>query len=97
VQITPGGDLLYGSNRGHNSLVIYAIDPTHGTLRLLGHVSSRGSIPRNFTVDPSGNWVLVVNQDSDNLAVFRIDHSTGGLIQTGDPVEAPTPVCVKVL
>ena len=97
VQITPGGDLLYGSNRGHNSLVIYAIDPVHGTLRLLGHVNSRGSIPRNFTIDPSGNWVLVANQDSDNLAVFRIDYSNGGLIPTGDPIEVPTPVCVKVL
>ena len=97
VQITPTGDLLYGSNRGHNSLVIYAVDPTQGTLRLLGHASTRGSIPRNFTVDPTGSWVLVANQDSDNLAVFRIDHSTGGLIPTGDPVAAPTPVCVKVL
>jgi 6-phosphogluconolactonase len=97
VQITPAGDLLFGSNRGHNSLVTYAIDPVQGTLRLLGHVSTRGSIPRNFTVDPSGDWVLVANQDSDNLVVFRIDHSTGALIPTGDPVEAPTPVCVKVL
>jgi len=97
VQITPTGDLLFGSNRGHNSLVTYAIDPDQGTLRLLGHVSTRGSIPRNFTVDPSGNWVIVANQDSDNLAVFRIDHSAGALIPTGDPVEAPTPVCVKVL
>ncbi len=97
VQITPAGDLLYGSNRGHNSLAIYAVDPSHGTLKLLGHASTRGSIPRNFTVDPSGDWVIVANQDSDNLAVFRIDHSTGGLTPTGDPVEAPTPVCVKVL
>ena len=97
VQITPAGDLLYGSNRGHNSLVIYAIDPALGTLRLLGFESTRGKIPRNFTVDPTGNWVVVANQDSDNLAVFRIDHSNGGLIPTGDPIEAPTPVCVKVL
>ena len=97
VQITPTGDLLYGSNRGHNSLAIYAIDPAQGTLRLLGHQSTRGSIPRNFTVDPTGSWVLAANQDSDNLAVFRIDHATGSLVPTGDPVEAPTPVCIKVL
>jgi 6-phosphogluconolactonase len=97
AQITPTGDLLFGSNRGHNSLVIYAVDPVQGTLRLLGHESTRGSIPRNFTVDPSGDWVIAANQDSDNLAVFRIDHAAGTLIPTGDPVAAPTPVCVKVL
>jgi 6-phosphogluconolactonase len=97
VQITPEGNLLYGSNRGHNSLVIYAIDPAQGTLRLVGHASTRGSIPRNFTVDPSGSWVIVANQDSDNLAVFRIDHASGALVPVGEPVVAPTPVCVKVL
>lgn len=97
VQISPAGDLLYGSNRGHDSLVIYAVDQADGTLTPIGHVSTRGSIPRNFTVDPDGNWVLVANQDSDNIAVFRVDPSTGGLVAAGATIYAPTPVCVKVL
>ncbi len=97
VQISPAGDLLYGSNRGHNSLVIYAVDQSNGTLTRIGHVSTRGNTPRNFTVDPDGNWIIVANQDSDNLAVFRVDHCSGGLIPVGDPVVVPTPVCVKVL
>jgi len=97
VQISPGGDLLYGSNRGHDSLVVFAVDQNKGTLTRVGHVGTRGKIPRGFTVDPEGNWLIVANQDSDNLAVFRVDHGSGSLIPTGDPIDVPTPVCVKVL
>ncbi len=97
VQISPNGDLLYGSNRGHDSLVVFAVDQNAGTLTRIGHVSTRGKIPRNFTLDPEGNWVIVANQDSDNLAVFRVDHGSGSLIPVGDPVDVPTPVCVKML
>jgi len=97
VQISPVGDLLYGSNRGHDSLVIYAVDQAEGTLTRIGHVSTRGKTPRNFAVDPDGNWVLVANQDSDNIAVFRVDHGTGGLVAAGATTSVPMPVCVKVL
>jgi len=97
VQISPDGNLLYGSNRGHDSLVIYAIDKTEGALTCVGHVGTRGKTPRNFTIDPEGNWIIVANQDSDNLTVFRIDHGNSNLIPVGDPITVPTPVCVKVL
>jgi 6-phosphogluconolactonase len=97
VQISPRGDLLYGSNRGHDSLAIFRVDQTQGTLTPLGQVSVRGRVPRNFTVDPTGDWVLVANQDTDNITVFRVDHATGALVDTGASVYAPMPVCLKVL
>jgi 6-phosphogluconolactonase len=97
VQIDPAGKVLYGSNRGHDSLVIYAIDQNDGTLTTVGHVSTQGKIPRNFVVDPSGAFVLAANQDTDNLVVFRRDATTGKLTPAGHQMNVPTPVCVKVL
>jgi 6-phosphogluconolactonase len=96
VQISPAGDLLYGSNRGHDSLVIYAVNQADSMLTCLGHVSTQGRTPRNFTVAPDGNWVLAANQDTDNIVVFGVDHSTGGLAALGS-TSVPMPVCVKVL
>ncbi|MBC7255334.1 MAG: lactonase family protein [Chloroflexi bacterium] len=97
VQITPDGRYLYGSNRGHDSIAMYAIDPPSGILRSLGQVSSQGRIPRHFTVDPTGRFALVANQDTDNLVVFRVDGATGALTLTGHTAHVPTPVCVQVL
>jgi 6-phosphogluconolactonase len=97
VQISPTGDWLYGSNRGHDSLVIFALDQKDGMLTRIGHASTEGHIPRGFTVDPAGDWVLVANQDSDNLVVFRVDHNTGALDLVSATTHVPTPVCVKVL
>lgn len=97
VQIAPSGAYLYGSNRGHDSLVIYAVDQARGTLTCVGHQSTLGRIPRNFCVAPDGDFVLAANQDTDNLVVFRLDAASGRLTPTGVEVEAPTPVCVKVL
>lgn len=97
VQITPDGRYLYGSNRGHNSIAMYAIDEKTGLLHGLGQVSSQGRIPRNFTVDPTGRFALVANQDTDNIVVFRLDSATGALTLAGHQAEVPTPVCVKVL
>ncbi len=97
VQVSPQGDYLYGSNRGADSIVIYAIDQTEGTLTCIGHESTRGRVPRNFTVDPSGEWLLVANQHSDNIVVFRVDRPSGGLVATGDGAAVPAPVCVVFL
>ncbi len=97
AQITPSGRFLYGSNRGHDSIVMYAVNQAEGTLTCIGHESTQGRIPRNFTVDPGGAYVLVANQDSDNIVVFSIDGATGRLIPTGHSAGVPTPVCVKVL
>lgn len=97
VQITPSGRFLYGSNRGHDSLVIYGVDPVRGTLMTVAHESTRGRIPRNFEVSPTGEFLAVANQDSDTIVMFRIDQATGRLIPTGHTVAAGTPVCVRFL
>lgn len=97
VQISPDGRFLYGSNRGHDSLAVYAVDPGAGTLTPLGHDSTRGRIPRNFVVSPDGEFVVAANQDTDNAIVFRRDAGTGRLVPTGDVVAAGTPICVKFL
>jgi 6-phosphogluconolactonase len=94
IAVHPSGRFLYGSNRGHNSLAIYAIDPAAGTLKLLGHENTQGRTPRNFAIDPSGRWILVANQDSNNVIVFRVDPETGLPRATNHSIEVHTPVCV---
>lgn len=95
VQITPDGKFLYGSNRGHDSLAIYEIDPASGLMTLVGHQSTRGKIPRNFEVGPTGRFLIAANQDTDNLVPFRLDPATGKLEAVGQSIEAPTPICVR--
>ncbi len=97
IQVHPSGKFLYGSNRGHNSLAIFAINEDTGRLTALGHQATGGRTPRNFGVDPSGTFVLAANQGSNSVVVFRIDQETGRLTPTGHSVEAPNPVCVKFL
>lgn len=96
VQVHPSGKFLYGSNRGHNSIAMFAIEKD-GKLKHLGNQSTQGKIPRNFGIDPTGQYLLAANQNSDTIVVFRINQADGKLEQVGDPVEAPTPVCVKFL
>lgn len=95
VQITPDGRFLYGSNRGHNSIVIYAIDAATGRLTPVGHESTQGRIPRHFEVDPTGKLLIVANQDTDNLVMFDIDPATGKLHPKGITATAGTPICVR--
>lgn len=96
VHVHPTGKFLYGSNRGHDSIAIFAIG-VDGTLRLLGHQSTRGKTPRNFALDPTGRYLLAANQDSDTVAVFRINAQTGLLSPVGEPVAVPRPVCIRFL
>jgi len=97
VVVHPSGQFLYGSNRGHNSIVAYAIDPKSGTLTLVGHQGDGIKTPRNFTIDPSGKYLLVANQDSKSIVVFAIDLKTGELSPTGQRVEVPFPVCLRMV
>jgi 6-phosphogluconolactonase len=96
VHITPDGKFLYGSNRGHDSIVIYKINE-NGTLTHVGHEPTQGRNPRNFALDPSGTYLFAANQDTDTIVTFRIDQQTGKLAPTGHVTEVPTPVCVKIL
>ena len=97
VHVSPSGKFLYGSNRGHNSIVVFEIDPRTGRLRLVEHVSTEGDWPRNFTIDPAGKFLLVANQRSDNVVTFKIDQQTGRLRPTGYNEQIPSPVCLKFL
>ena len=95
VHVSPSGKFVYGSNRGHDSIVIFAIDEHTGRLTLVGHESTRGEIPRNFAIDPTGMLLLAANQESDSVVTFWIDPETGKLSPTGQIAEVPTPVCLK--
>lgn len=88
----PSGKFLYGSNRGHDTIVGYAIDQTTGKLTLIEHTSTQGKIPRSFGIDPTGKWLLAGNQDSDTVVVFGIDATTGRLKPTGQTMEVGAPV-----
>lgn len=95
IHVHPNGKFVYGSNRGHDSIVIYAVDEKSGTLTYVAHESTRGETPRNFAIDPTGEFLLAENQKSGTVHVFRIDAETGKLTHTGESAEIPTPVCIK--
>jgi 6-phosphogluconolactonase len=97
IHVHPSGRYLYGSNRGHDSIAIFAVDDKTGQLRLLGHESTQGKTPRNFAIDPSGKFLLAANQDSDTLASFRINQDTGALMPTGQVCRVSMPVCLKMV
>jgi 6-phosphogluconolactonase len=88
----PSGKFLYVSNRGHDSITEFTIDPARGTLTLVGDFPTQGKTPRNFALDPTGTFLLAANQESNNIVVFRIDQSTGGLTATGQVAPVPAPV-----
>lgn len=94
LMIHRSGRFLYGSNRGHDSLVICSIDPETGKLTVVGHQSTLGKNPRNFVIDPSGRFLLAANQDTDNIVVYKIDQKTGLLTATGEQAEVSMPVCL---
>jgi 6-phosphogluconolactonase len=97
IQVHPSGRFLYGSNRGHDSVAVFAIDQKTGQLTLVEHEPTGGSTPRNFGIDPTGAYLLAANQRSDSVLVFRIDQKTGALADTGHKIEVGSPVCVKFI
>jgi 6-phosphogluconolactonase len=97
VHVSPNGRFLYGSNRGHDSIAVFAIDERSGQLKPVEHVSTGGKTPRNFIIDPTGTFLLVANQKSDSVVTLRINGRTGKLEPTGQVVEIPTPVCLKTV
>jgi 6-phosphogluconolactonase len=91
----PSGRFVYGSTRGHDSIVVFAVDQTSGMLTLVQNEATRGQTPRGFGIDPSGAYLLAANQRSDSVVVFRIDPQTGRLTSTGKKIDVGAPVCVK--
>lgn len=94
IRLSQDGRFVYGSNRGHDSLAVFARDSAKGTLRLIEIVSAGGKHPRNFNLSPDGRWLVCANRDSDNLTVFKVDPATGRLAATGRPTPVPQAVCV---
>ena len=97
VHVAPSGRFVYGSNRGHDTIALFAVDETTGRLGALGHESTQGATPRNFALGSSGDFLLVANQDSDAVVTFRVDADTGALSATGRTARVPAPVCVRFL
>ncbi len=95
MRVHPSGKFVYGSNRGHDSIAVFAVDSAKGTLTPVERVSTQGKTPRGFDIDPTGSYLIAANQDSDTLVVFQIDHNTGKLTPTGQKIEAFAPVDVE--
>lgn len=94
IRVHPSGRFVYASNRGHDSIAVFAVDDKSGKLSAKGQTPTAGRTPRNFNVDPSGKYLLAANQDSDSVVTFAIDAKTGALKQVGEPLNVPMPVCV---
>ncbi|MEW4529874.1 lactonase family protein [Maioricimonas sp. JC845] len=95
IHVHPSGKFVYGSNRGHDSIAVFAIDEVTGKLTAVEQESTQGEVPRNFVIDPSGRFLLAANQNTDSVVVFAIDQKTGALSPTGHSVKVPAPVCLQ--
>ena len=97
IIVHPSGRFVYGSNRGHDSIVAYAIDRETGKLSYIAHQKTLGKTPRNFNIDPTGRYLLACNQSTHTIFTFRIHPNTGVLKPTGHKVNIPSPVCVQFM
>jgi 6-phosphogluconolactonase len=95
--IHPNGRFLYGSNRGHDSIALFAIDQTTGRLNPLGHYPAGGRTPRNFNIDPTGKFLVSANLDSDSVTVLPIDPVTGKLSPPAHAIKVLQPYCIEFL
>ncbi len=97
IAIHPSGRFLYASNRGNDTIAVFAVDAKLGTLSSISHTPTGGKTPRSFTIDPSGKWLLAANQDSNNIASFRIDAKTGRISPKGQTLEISAPACIELV
>ncbi|MBI3069196.1 MAG: lactonase family protein [Betaproteobacteria bacterium] len=94
IYLTPNGKFVYASNRGHDSLAVFAVDQASGALTLAGWVPAQGKKPRYFGLDPTGKFLYVANEDSHTVVTFRVDQESGTLTPTGQVVKVGSPVCI---
>lgn len=97
VQVHKSGKFLYGSNRGHDTIAVYAIDQSNGHLTFVEREPIQGKTPRAFGIDLTGHYLFTAGQASNTISVFKINQDTGALDYTGTTIEVPSPVCVKFL
>jgi 6-phosphogluconolactonase len=94
VLVAPSGRVVYGSNRGHDSIALFTIDPLTGRVTSMGHVPSGGRWPWHFAIDPTGTYLLVANHRSDGVATFQVDQKLGLLQVTAHVLDIPSPICI---
>lgn len=94
IAVAPSGRFLYGSNRGHDSIAMFAIDRTSGLLTAIGWEPTQGKTPRFFGLDPPGTHLYAANQNSDTVVIFRINQTTGKLTPTGESVKVASPTTI---
>lgn len=97
IQISPDGRFLYGSNRGHDSIAVFAVNQGTGALSLVEFCPCGGATPRNLGLSPSGRHLFSANQNSDKISIFARDEATGKLKNTGHSIETGTPMCVRIV
>ncbi len=94
IFVHPNGRFLYASNRGHDSIAVFAVNETSGALTVLQNQPVGGRTPRSFALDPAGRWLLAAAQGSDVIHFFAIEEQTGRLAASSGKTEVPTPVCI---
>ncbi len=94
IEVDRSGRFLYASNRGNDSITVFAIDPAKGTLTKVEVVPTQGKTPRNFALDPTGKYLIAANQDSSTIVVFRVDPKDGQLKPAGQPIDTPSPIAI---
>ena len=94
IEVDALGKFLYASNRGDDSIAVFAINPQDGKLTLVERVPTGGKTPRHFALDPTGKWLFAANQDSNSITVFSVDPQTGRLTPTPHVLRVASPVCV---
>ena len=94
IEVHPNGNFVYGSNRGHDSIVVYKRNPETGELETVQHAPCGGKIPRHFKIHPSGKWLICAHQESNTISVLPLDPETGLLGEPVSTVEAPKPICI---
>ncbi|MGB7727701.1 MAG: lactonase family protein [Candidatus Acidiferrum sp.] len=97
INVHPNGKWLYASNRGRDTIAVFSISASDGSLKHIGEFPTGGKEPRHFTIDPTGNFLLAENQNTNSIAVFRIDAATGALSQVSLAADIPSPVCLTFL
>jgi 6-phosphogluconolactonase len=97
IHLTPDGRFLYTSNRAESSVTLFSVEGEKGTLQRIGYTPTFGKEPRNFTVDPSGNWLLVADQESNMVVVYHLDKATGALKPLKSRISVPLPSYVRLM
>ncbi len=97
ILVHPSGRFVYGSNRGHDSIVAYSVNPKSGKLNYISHTKTEGKTPRNFNIDPSGRFLFAANQNSGNIVIFHLSKKNGRLHPAGQEIRIPRPVCIQFL